>query len=58
MSNFCPKCKIELAVGEAIKPNEECWVRCISPQPYINSKIIELVHVNKCPICGYSEIYK
>ena len=50
----CPKCKIDMVDGIAIKPIEEENCRYIVPQPLITNETLEIIEVLKCPKCGYS----
>ena len=52
---ICPKCKVEMEIGQAIDPNPGNF-RGIVPQIYsVTYKNIKLIDVWKCPKCGYSD---
>ena len=51
----CKYCKIEMMVGEAIKPAIECDALTIMPVAPIKFEELEVIPVYKCPKCGHSE---
>ena len=51
----CPKCKIKMVIGQAIRSNLEVNTRYLTGKPLINHETLELIDVLKCPTCGHSE---
>jgi hypothetical protein len=51
----CPKCKVPMVHGLAIKTEEPCLHVCFPNTPTIEAKDLELIDCLKCPLCGHSE---
>lgn len=51
----CPKCKTQMILGKAIKPNSEANALYVIEPPLINAKTLKLIDVLKCPACGHSD---
>lgn len=52
---LCPRCKIEMKIGSAIKPNVTYGELTIVPVAPIRARELEVIKVLKCPKCGYSD---
>ena len=49
----CPKCKVDLENGIAIKTDDWSYIAVLS-KPLITADELELIDVLKCPKCGHS----
>ena len=49
----CPRCDLEMEIGQAIKPNYDPNAFYIAPVGYDSSP--EIIECWKCPKCGFSE---
>lgn len=52
---ICPKCGIEMKIGQAIKTLDTNNCRVVEFDVLIKAKDVELIDCLKCPNCGHSD---
>lgn len=52
---ICPKCKVEMVIGQAIQSDEHCRYIAPGQKTPITAETLEIIPCWKCPQCGHSD---
>lgn len=51
----CPKCNVDMMIGQAIKPQSVANAIYVVPPLSITYQTMKIIQCFKCPKCGYSD---
>jgi hypothetical protein len=51
----CPRCNIDMVIGQAIEPSYDENARYILPPQNITYQTMKIITCFKCPSCGHSD---